>query len=77
MSPANGKHFSLEELQGLVGGYIEVLYLKNGTIMVINEDGKNLNLPRNERAMLYVVGLLDSADYIVGDAVIIKGNQLK
>lgn len=37
----------LEALQGIVGGYIECVYLPNGAILICNEEGKIRNLPRN------------------------------
>ncbi|MDR1182676.1 MAG: DUF3846 domain-containing protein, partial [Bacteroidales bacterium] len=47
VTPENRKHFSLKELQHIVGGYIENIYLNDGTIMVLNEEGKLENLPLN------------------------------
>lgn len=49
IQPANGRTFSLSELQGFVDGYIEKITLPDGRFMVLNEDGKDI-LPRNERA---------------------------
>ena len=50
---------TLENMQGLVGGYLEVFKLKNCTsTMWINEEGKLMNLPIN----FWVPG-----DVIVGD----------
>lgn len=40
VSPNNGKKFTLEELQGLVGGYIERVSMSDGKSMYVNEDGK-------------------------------------
>lgn len=83
VKPENGTSFSLEELQGFVGGYIQILNrLKradfNGGvffkvrpdthIMVINEEGKNDDLPFNSIATnIYEYG---DDDPIVGDVVI-------
>jgi hypothetical protein len=41
---------TLEELQKLVGGYIEVHKLRNGDDLVMNEDGLMQNLPINQEA---------------------------
>lgn len=50
-APANGRDYSLKEMQAIVGGYIELVPCKQpGMIMVINEEGKLLGLPRNEQA---------------------------
>lgn len=37
----------LERLQALVGGYIEMVALPDGTELVINEEGRLHGLPRN------------------------------
>lgn len=40
VTPPNGEHFTLTELQCLVGGHIEIVLLGGGEVMVIREDGK-------------------------------------
>jgi len=69
LKPPNGVHWSLQELQTLVGGYIEVVRTTNGEFMVIDEEGKlkhkELNIPATR---LYQYGRHDP---IVGDAVVI------
>ena len=65
--PANGKRFSLQELQGLVGGYIKLARTLSGKIMFINEDGKRLNLQPNLKATA-IAGL--QGDTIVGNAIV-------
>lgn len=62
--PSNGTDFSLTELQAVVGGFIEVVYLPDGRLMVVNEEGKLNGLPINEKASeLY-------PDLIVGDVLV-------
>lgn len=39
---------SLENMQKVVGGYIETLTLQNGLIVVCNEDGQTLGLRPND-----------------------------
>jgi hypothetical protein len=69
--PANGKHWTLEELQGFVGGYIEILRTIDGGFMVINELGKvtvpmlDLNIPATR---IYQHGRVDP---IVGPALVV------
>jgi hypothetical protein len=41
---------TLEELQELVGGYIQVVNCWNGVEMIVNEDGLSLGLPINAKA---------------------------
>lgn len=34
----NGTEFSLELMQSIVDGYIEIVYIKDGNIMVVNDE---------------------------------------
>ena len=43
VAPKNKKYFTLQELQGFVGGYIEIVFLfaiSDSLVMVVNEEGK-------------------------------------
>lgn len=40
IQPQNGLDFQLDELQKFVDGYIEIINLHNGDILVINDNGK-------------------------------------
>ena len=76
IEPKNGSDFQLEELQEIVGGYIEVIYLNGngGRLMVCNEEGKLNGLPYNEKATwLYGHG----NDHVVGDVLVCDNNQIK
>lgn len=74
VSPKDGERFTLEELQGHVGGYIEIINLSADKALVINEEGKLLNLPLNQKAtaLAQFCGAIFPSDYIVGDAVVIQ-----
>jgi len=50
--PATGRTFVLDELQALVGGFIEVVRACDGKWLVLNEDGKRHGLPTNWGATL-------------------------
>lgn len=50
VQPANGSYFTLEELQTLIGGYVEFIHFDNDLVMVVDEDGALKHLPRNEKA---------------------------
>jgi hypothetical protein len=50
VTPANGRYFNLQEMQKIVGGSIEHCALKDGRIMTLNQNGLELELPRNEQA---------------------------
>jgi hypothetical protein len=65
------KKFSLEELQALVGGYIEAVPHIPGGLdadddLICNEEGKLRGMPLNRKASML------AAQLIVGDVVILK-----
>ena len=60
---------TLENLQKIVGGKIETLYLGRGTILIANEEGKLLGLEPNFR-----IGCGNFADVIVGTAIVVGQN---
>jgi hypothetical protein len=59
----------LESLQAAVGGYIESICLPDGGRFYVNEDGKRLDLPRNEAATEIARACLYPGDFIRGDVV--------
>jgi len=104
VQPANVTDFQLQELRGFVGGTIEIVRAKApGMILVINDEGKLLGLPRNEKATrlaqlftpetlrqaqaeaashgietLYTdPDLLEEPDYIAGDALYCKDEEVR
>lgn len=72
--PENKKDFSLKELQSIVGGYIELINLKDGKLMIVNEEGLINLLPRNKKASEMIDGFFG---FIVGDVLICEFNQIK
>ncbi len=54
VSPKNSTDFKLAELTAIVGGHIEIVRLPDSRIMIVNEEGKLLELPRNEQATALV-----------------------
>lgn len=76
--PKNGTDFSLEELQTFVGGYIEVLHMKDDLIMVIIEDGKlRCNFNRFASVIAQIKGAISRDDYICGNALVCKTKEVK
>lgn len=70
LEPNNGRKFSLAELQSLVGGYVELVTVGHGNILLVDEDGLAKQLPINLAAT-------DIAQKtIVGRAVFCKRNQI-
>lgn len=78
-----GTRFTLEELQGLVGGTIDMVYLPTGEIMVINDNGKCEEQDRNEAATQIWCAAYPIEQYpynndqlIVGDVVFFEVEEL-
>lgn len=67
-APENGTSFSLKELQDIVKGYIEFIYLPDNSVLCINEEGKMLEMRRNNTATMLAKDVLKN-DFIVGPAV--------
>jgi hypothetical protein len=71
----HGATWAREELQGIVGGYYEIVRTTDGRFMVINETAKVQRnpLPPNVNAtLIYKHG---HVDYIAGPAVVIGNRQ--
>ena len=74
----------LKGAQEFVGGMVECVTFPNGDLLIINEEGKLMNLPLNPEATLlwrmtftkdkYVTGY---DDFVVGPAIYIKKHALK
>tara|TARA_B110000977_G_scaffold199666_1_gene287744 strand:+ start:4723 stop:4962 length:240 start_codon:yes stop_codon:yes gene_type:complete len=41
---------TLSQMQKMVGGMIEFVYLRDGNMLIVNEEGLLNNLPQNEQA---------------------------
>jgi hypothetical protein len=72
VTPANGKVFSLEEMQAFVGGDIQLLTLPDGREIVLAEEGKVLGMPENPKGtlLLQTVDGIIPDDYCVGDILV-------
>ena len=64
----------LDTLQKAVGGYIEVVTLADGRLLIVDEEGKCKGKPVNPTAnTIFNV----SYDVIVGDAVLCDNDEMK
>lgn len=75
--PQNDTEFSLEELNNIVNGSIEIIRLTHVHYMVVNETGKLLALPHNRLASIFFSICTDGEDSIVGDVLICRTNEIK
>ena len=75
---------NLKEAQKFVAGYVEGITFPNGDYLIINEEGKLMQLPLNPEATTlwratftkdkYAFGY---DDFVVGPAILIKKDALK
>ena len=65
---------TLKEAQEFVGGYIEAITFPNDDLLIINEEGKEKELPYNSDASEVWVSHYGMTDAIVGDALLIKSD---
>jgi hypothetical protein len=85
--PCEGE-LGLREAQKLVGGYVECVYSRDfeldadgderpTSIMILNEEGKLEGLALNvvATALAHGLGMLDPADCIVGQAIVLTGGN--
>lgn len=79
IEPKNGTDFQLDELKEIVGGYIEIVDLRNGQILVINEEGKLERLEVNGLATSIAAhaGAIASWDCIVGNVLLCNSDQVR
>ena len=64
--PADGKRYTLAELQKMVGGYFQIVALEEKCIVLADEDGLSKKLPRNEFAS-YLYGR-----HLVGNVAVVN-----
>lgn len=76
LQPKNNKVFTLEELKSVVGGYIEIVQLTEDYLMIINEEGKLLDLPINVVATRVYRASRNTDDFIVGNVLICSNKEI-
>lgn len=67
---------SLEEMQAIVGGYIELVPLGNSYFMVVNEEGVIFDKPMNSAASEYLYRKTGRITFILGDVFVIHSNMI-
>ena len=78
ISPKNGKMFELEEAQGLVRGYIQIIPLDGENVMDMDEEGTFKHNKANATATRIAEkhNAIFPGDYIVGDVIICKNDEI-
>jgi len=74
----------LKSAQDFVGGYVECITFPNGDVLIVNEEGKLMNLPLNpEGTALWRMTFTKDKyafgydDWVSGPAILIKHKALK
>lgn len=82
--PANNKFFTLKELHRLVGGLIEYHALPSGRVLIMNEEGRLKNLPRNDAATRiwcdeYPIEKYpeNNSQLVVGDVILFESDDVQ
>ena len=76
-TPKNGRTFILEEMQKIVGGYIEIIRLNDGRIIIVNEEGLLQGLPVNIEATNILRRDHSTTQYIVGNAIVCDADMVE
>lgn len=66
----------LKLMQDTVGGWIEVVRLPDGKLLVVDEEGKLRDKPYNEAATAIAAPRL-TGDFIVGDALLVTHDEFE
>lgn len=72
VSPQNGTDFSAEEIHDLIDGFFEVIQCKDGSMILVDDEGKlkekEYNFEATVNARLHCVYPFN--DFIVGDVLV-------
>ena len=72
VTPQNGTDFKLAEMQEIVGGRVEMVYLPGSRRLIVHEEGSLRRLPFNQQATsLYRLGP------IYGDVLLCFSDQVR
>ncbi len=79
VTPENQPYFTLEEMQGYVGGLIQLINISGNRLMICNEEGKIEGLPLNRYASYLAMknGVLFEGDYIAGNILICHNDEVE
>lgn len=75
VNPGNGSTFTLEELQALVGGCIQIIHVAD-SLYVMHEEGKLIGLQPNWHATDMARAFLFAGDYLAGDVLICDQGEI-
>ena len=71
-----GKYYTLQQMQKIVGGWIEMITLADGRHMILDEEGKLKDKPVNLIATTLADNVLGGSDYICGDVLVCEDGRV-
>lgn len=79
ITPGNGKTFTLEELQEIVRGYIQLIAMFNRRCAIVDEDGRMKQLPVNLSGTRAVAGrtLHNVSCSLVGNVLVCEEGEVE
>ena len=75
-TPKNGKTFGKTEMYGIVEGYIDIIRLNDGRVIIVDSQGKALNKAVNIPATNILRRDHYTTDYIVGTAIVCDADMI-
>ena len=75
-TPKNGKTFGKTEMYGIVEGYIDIIRLNDGRVIVVDSQGKALNKAVNIPATNILRRDHFTTNYIVGTAIVCDADMI-
>ena len=69
--------YTLDQLQLIVGGIIEIIPMGKGRIAVLNEEGKLKDLEFNSLATQMLEKFIPKDDYVVGNVLFCKTEHVR
>ena len=76
-TPKNGKTFGKTEMYGIVEGYIDIIRLNDGRVIIFDSQGKALNKAVNVPATNILRRDHFTTDYIVGTAIVCDADMIE
>lgn len=76
-TPKNGKTFGKTEMCGIVEGYIDIIRLNDGRVIIVDSQGKALNKAVNIPATNILRRDHFTTDYIVGTAIVCDADMVE
>ena len=75
-TPKNGKTFGKTEMYGIVEGFVDIIRLNDGRVIIVDSQGKTLNKAVNIPATNILRRDHFTTDYIVGTAIVCDADML-